>query len=280
MPRTLVTLGTDGTNNWVQIPTGEKLSLGTLSPLDFVSKLSSGPVEARRVLNAFNGAGSAVVGVDMDRMWVLFRPNRTRWAGGPRSLDDGSFMASPSMKPANQQTERSMATIFEDLNAVEKHVEALKKQASEGKKATKEDLEGLVRLAGKIKSPNQSDNSTYYNLGAPDVYEVTDKMPKVPTAKTASVKLAYDVFKANADVANGILGQAETTVSAIDRLANAGKRFNSVRAKQDVLEVTTKVAGIMQDADLTQPWVSGDLDKLASRMGEIHGLFETKPKAQ
>jgi hypothetical protein len=171
-----------------------------------------------------------------------------------------------------------MASIFEDLKAVEQHVGALKKQASEGKKASKADVEALVHLAGKIKSPNQSTNKTYYNLGAPDVYEVGDTPPKVetaPTAKAAGIqKLAYDTFKANADVADGVLSKAEATVSAIDRLATAGKRFNSVRAKLDVSEVTTKVAGIMQDADLTQPWVRGDLDKLATRMGQLHGLFE------
>jgi hypothetical protein len=56
----------------------------------------------------------------------------------------------------------------------------------------------------------------------------------------------------------------------------AGKKFNATKAKSDVLAVTTKVAGIVSDVDLTVPWVADDLQKLAARADQLYGLFFPK----
>jgi hypothetical protein len=120
----------------------------------------------------------------------------------------------------------------------------------------------LIKLAQKIKSPRQSDNSVYYNLGAPVVYEVGDK----------TAALSYDVYASNTELAQSILAKTEETVKTIDKLASAGRKFNASRARADVRAVTDKVAGILT-TDITQSWVKSDLTKLAARADQIHGLF-------
>jgi hypothetical protein len=145
-----------------------------------------------------------------------------------------------------------------------------------------------VKLAGKIKSPNQSKNQTYYGLGEPKVETVgktaADKIkspnqsknetyynlgePKVETAK-----LAYDTYKVNSDLADSILTTVENTADKIERLVAAGKKFNADRAKIDLHEVSSKIAGITREVDLTLPWVRSDLQKLASRADYLHNLF-------
>ena len=161
-----------------------------------------------------------------------------------------------------------MSTIQEDLGHLEAHIAELRKHASN---ATPESLaegrEILVRLAQKIKSPNQSKNQTYYNLGAPDVHEVGDK--------TADIELSYDKAQANMTLAHQILAKAGETVVRIDKLAGAGKKFNAAKAKADVHAVTSKVAGILK-MDLTASWVQEDLRKLANRTDHTHGLFLPK----
>ena len=170
-----------------------------------------------------------------------------------------------------------MATIRDDLDALERHIRALSKAAANKVPEAKmqEGFGILDKLAQKIKSPNQSKNETYYGLGAPDVYEVGDAPPKVETAKLASEvsDLAYDTFQTNSALAQQILAKAEETVEKIDKLAKAGRKFNAARAKADVHAVASKVSGILHDTELTEKWVHEDLQKLAARADKLHGLF-------
>lgn len=169
-----------------------------------------------------------------------------------------------------------MSTIDQDLAALETHISTLNRVA--GKIAPAKMQEGhewLVRLAQKIKSPNQSNNATYYNLGAPVVHEVGDAEPKVHTVEASSTHLSFDVFKQNSVLAGDILSKSQETVEKIERLASAGKKFNAAKAKADVHAVTSKVAGILREVDLTKDWVRGDLEKLAAQADKLHGLFAT-----
>lgn len=243
-----MTIGTDGVTNWVKTPDGLKYNLGTVTALRFVSTCA--PKSAvQRALDNFLTYKEAMVSVDEGKMWDLLAPRRARWS---------------SMMPlcALYSQETTMDSFSNDLKALETHIAALKEAAA--KKATNlaDGVAHLVKLAGKIKSPNQSKNDTYYNLGAPDVHEVGDKV----------AGLSYDTYVANTELATAITAKAEETVSTIDKLAAAGRKFNASRAKSDVHAVSTKVAGILK-TDLTASWVSGDLTKLAARMDEIHGLF-------
>jgi len=275
-----ITLGQDGSAQWVQLASGERFNMGSVSVLNFVRKLVGSAAAAKLTLDQFNKHGKAVVSVDVERMWELFPYRRSRWAS------DGSFMSGDHRTGPYLTKGETMPTILDDLKVLEGHIANLNKLAVEGKQASSETLEAILKLAKEIKSPNQSNNSTYYGYGT-DLYEVGDTAPKPYTVGDAAPKpytvgstsiegLSYDTFQANSKIASIVLSQAETTVGAIDRLASAGKRFNSVRAKSDVLAVISKTAGILKDVDLTQPWVRADLDKLASRMGEIHGLFPTE----
>lgn len=155
-----------------------------------------------------------------------------------------------------------MSTIVDDLTAIETHIAALNEAASKKASNLSSGVEILFKMANKIKSPNQSKNQTYYNLGAPDVYEVGDK----------TAGLSFDVFQANTDLANTIIAKSEETVEKIQKLAKAGRKFNASKAVADVRAVSTKVANILA-VDLTAPWVRGDLDKLASRAEQLAGLF-------
>jgi len=255
MGRLLVTVGTDGATDWVKIPDGQRFNLGPVSALRFVSTLVQ-PAVAKRVLNAFLADGEAMASVDEERMWVLLAPHRAVWSA------DVSSSMSPQDYRDPIPRKGTMTTLSDDLNAIERHVQALTEAAAQKASNLSEGVEVLKKLAGKIKSPNQSDNSTYYNLGAPKVYEVGDKV----------AGLSFDTYKANAELANTILANTEKVTQTIDKLAAAGRKFNAARAKSDVREVSAKVAGIMQ-TDLTASWVRGDLDKLAARAEQLSGLF-------
>ena len=261
MASVLVTVGTDGIKDWVRTPDGQRFALGPVSVLSFVAKLVPSARVAQKALHRFLESGETLVSVDDDRMWSLLAPARGRWAAGP-------FMPSSLGDPSPRTP--SMSTIRDDLAALRKvvgHLNALASQSRTDQRA----VAHLVKLADKIKSPNQSKNQTYYNLGSPKVFEVGDAAPK-PHSVAAS-DLAFDVYEQNMRVAQEILAKAGKTVARINRLASSGKRFNAARARADVAAVTTKVASICSQTELTESWVHNDLTKLAARTDELHGLF-------
>lgn len=271
MAQLLVTLGTDGLTDWVRMPDGAKMSLGSISVLKFVSKLAPTSRQARQALRGFLAGQEVMVPVDENRMWELLAPRRTRWAC------DGPFMAPDQRTTPTPQGKGTMPTIFADLQALEKHIDLLNKHASRvSPEQRAEGFKILQQLTQRI-AKNQSDNSAYYGLGQPDVFEATDPAPTPtpPETKAAQVEgLAYDAVVNNRGLADMILNQAEETIAGIDRAAAINPRFKAAaRAKADVHAVTSKVAGILHDTTLTEAWVTEDLKKLAARGSYLHGLF-------
>jgi hypothetical protein len=258
MSRLLVTLGSDGNTDWVQTPDGQKFTLGTVSVAQFVTKLSGG--RSRSVLDQFLKAGTAMISVDPDRMWDLLKPVRAVRA-------NGSFMPSPTIEERNPMHDSDFQAIEAALTDAEKLLGTLSQKVATGQVAGIDAVaKEFVTAAGKIKSPNQSKNQTYYGLGEP-------KVEVAPTAKSAGLRLAYDVLQENSTVAGEILANLEETNGRIDTLVKEGKKFNAAKAKEDLHEVSVKVAGILRDVDLTQSWVHDDLTKLSGRAEQIHGLF-------
>jgi hypothetical protein len=275
MSRLLVTVGTDGFTDWVQLPDGSKLSLGSLSVLKFVTKLSSGKREARTALDGFLKANAAMLRVDEAKMWDLLAPRRRRWAAD-------SFMAPDHRTTTTSGRESTMGTIQQDLQRIENHIAALNK-AAELKTADEKMAEGtaiLVKMASGLELPSPQ-NSAYYGIGAgapvpaAPVEALAAPAPQ-PVVGAPIEGLAYDRVQSNNAVAEQIVSQAEATADQIDKLAKEGKKFNAARARGDVHAVTHKVASILQDTDLAPEWVAGDLAKLAARADELHGLFFPK----
>lgn len=267
----LVSVGTDGVTDWVKTPDGQRFNLGPVSVLRFVTKLSRGQNHTRRTLDRFLKEGEVLLSVDEGAMWELVKPQRARWAKnteGSHGFPYGSVLETVT---APDQPRLAM-NIFENLDRTEKVVSYLDKLASAGKTDPKA-FEYLKKEAGKIQSPNQSNNSTYYGLGEPDVHEVTDAAPKPHTVAAAAENLTYDVYETNMKLARQILDLSQETVATIDRKVAAGKKFNASRAKGDVHALTSKVASICETTTLTEDWVVADLQKLASRSKSLLRLF-------
>ena len=270
--RSLVTIGSDGPTDWVRTPDGQRFNLGQVSVLSFITKLTlGGSREARAALDKFLQGDEVMLRVDDDMMWDMLAPRRTRWA------------ADSFIPPDHRKRGNGLMTIDADLHILDQHIQMLQKAAKTNVPAEKmaEGVSILVRLARKI-GVDQSDNAGYYGLDA-NVQEATPGSSEVVTVEDVEAvklggtpKLAYDVYKANSDVATRILDQMEATDVRINELVTAGKKFNVVKAKADIHAVTSKVAGIVSDTDLTTPWVAEDIGKLAKRAEHLYGLFFPK----
>jgi len=257
MARTLVTVGTDGFTDWVQLTNGSKLSLGPVSVLSFVTKLCPDGRKVKQALEGFLRNQTAMVQVDEDQMWSMLTPRRARWA-------TDSFMAQDQRTTPTSRRGKTMSNIDKDLAVIEKHCLALTKAAKAGTSPEKmtEGFGILAKLASKI----QGKEANYFGFGESES-ETPSVEPSVPS------ELTYDVYAANNQLAEQIIGQAEETAGKIDQLVEAGRPFNADRAKADIHAVTSKVAGILKATDLTPPWVAADLKRLAARSQQLHDLF-------
>lgn len=267
--RLLVSVGSDGYTNWVRLPNGQKLNLGTISVLSFVSKLGKDARSARQTLNSFLQDGEAVLHVNEEDMWDMLAPKRARWAFGVA----GPFM---TFDPRTVRKD-TMAISTQRLKDLDRHIEALNKAASQGVPAEKmaKGLELLTKLAKAVVfvADDQGEKPWEKDDNKDDDKSEGQQESKGQQSKEAT--LAFDTYVANTESARATLARAEETIATIDRLVAAGRKFNAAKAKADVHAVTSKVASILQEVDLTTAWVKDDLTKLASRAEQLHKLFAT-----
>jgi hypothetical protein len=272
MARVLVTIGTDGLRDWVRLPEGQSFGLGTLSALKFIAELAPSWKSARTALDEFNAGREALLSVDADRMWELFASRRRRWAAL-------SFMA---FDPAEvQRLERCLFMQTNDQYTALRTA-VLAAESALGALSQAANKTSLKTASVEVRAETLGEQLAAFTKAAKAIKVAEEEEEgQAEQAKEASVAepgaLNYDTFKANSSLAEGILQKLGAVNDRIDAIVASGKKgFNSARAKGDLGAVTTKVAGIMADVDLTQPWVADDLKKLAARAEHIHQLFFPK----
>jgi hypothetical protein len=142
MAELLVTIGTDGTKDWVETPDGQRFALGPVSVLSLVSAFSKNSRVARQIIDAFLRKGAALLSVDDDSLWTLLAPRRPRHARtGPFiTRVEGHRFARPPMKTAfegdlNFDTYRANLRIAKSiLQKAEATVGTIDRLAAEGKR--------------------------------------------------------------------------------------------------------------------------------------------------
>lgn len=278
-----VTLGTDGLSDWIQLPDGQKLMLGPISALKFVTEVGVGGANgARKTLDEFIKDGTSMLMVDEDRMAELLKPHRARWTSVRPAL------ATPLIPPSDRHpfpprtaTEDTMADVHEQsmkdaisnqIARIEAQIATLQTNASDASAGSitaeqkKKDIESLKDMVAFLRRPsvygNQSDNSTYYGL--------PEKLPDGSSARSKEASVHE-----NTKVARTILGTLAATEQRIDQLVLAGKKFDVARAKGDLHKVAKNVHTVVQHPKFKEAGreVVIALHELGKRATQIQGLF-------
>jgi len=271
MPRkALVTIGTDGFVDYVQVPDGQRHMLGSVSVLSLIAALT--PLRhVRAALDEFLANKQVMLSVDLDKMWSMFPYHRARYSSTNPLIGEGDRTQLFSEK----ENVMSPQEIFvAQLASLEEQVAAFERQAKIASGATESVsnarvalLQGLVanlRLAAL--PPEFLKNIEKKKEEAKDDKKDDDK-------KDEKKEASYEAFKSNTELAEGIVATVSATDEAINRLMSAGKKFNSVRAKADLHKIASQVTDIARDVDMAQDWVTKDLTELSKRASEIHNLF-------
>ncbi len=303
----VVTIGTDGAADYVQVPDGQRFNLGSVSVLKLVTTLV--PMrQVRGVLREFLDNRQVMVSVDLDRMWAMFPYHRARYSSANslmgRSDEGSNFLRGSTMADTGTSDKSIKEAVMGQIGRIEAQIYLLQqhsKDAAQGsisKNMMESEIGNLQGLISWLRRPspygNQSQNSTYYGLPGglpgkqagevpPEFLEQQKKMKdkakdKDDDKKSDKEAASYDMFKANSELAESIVAKLASTDDAINRLVSAGKRFDSVRAKADLHKIASRVTEISQNVDLAQPWVRSDLTALHKQASTIHGLFLPQSK--
>lgn len=280
MRKALVTVSSDGLRDYVTLPDGQRLMLGPISVLKFVTELTPHIRLAKQILDQFLKTGEALFTIDLDKMDELLAPRRARWSS-TSPLMEGSDRTSTARDIHMAET-RPQDALLQRLGMLEQTVTTLDKHANEQLVAPKLHKE-LRALAASINLPNfgdQSKNDAFNGLGEPKVDTVPDggytppasvTHPKMASAPAATPSV--DALQSNSTLADNILSTVEQTGEKIDQLVTAGRKFNASKARSDLYAIAGKVAEILNNVDLAQPWVQKDLTQLSDEANKIHTLF-------
>jgi hypothetical protein len=248
----------DGMRDYIEVPGGPRFTLGAVSVAKAVVSLALSTHEARAALDAFNKTGMGSFMGDLGRLPALLE---RRPVLAKALIPRGDRIPSAMERTVMAYDDATKAAIAQQVSHIEAQISLLSAKAKEASSGSisealmKDEIEKLRSLVAWVKRPSpygdQSKNDTYYGLG-----------------KTAAVNL-----KANTELATHTLRTVEATSDRIDRLREAGKRFNSVRAKADLHRIASQVSEIVSNVDLSADWVRNDLLSLSKRADEIHGLF-------
>lgn len=236
----LITVGTDGATNWVAGPDGRKYNLGLISVISLVSALVPQKKRVVQLLGEFTDLGSVMFRADSGKLGRIL----------------GKVASSSSIEQASVRT----MTLLKDLDAIERHIAALREAAQ--KKAT--NLPEGVKILAKMASKLSCEGLEAYE---PETEEIVDDfLPGVMEV------YSYEAYVSNTKTAGTIASKAAEVVDRIDTLVGAGKKFNASKAKVDVRNVTVRVASLLR-GDVSKPGVAEELGKLAGEMDRLRSLF-------
>lgn len=278
----MVTFGTDGFVDYVQVPDGQRFMTGPVSIASLVCALAPKKV-ARQALADFSEHKQVMLPVDLDRMWGLLPFRRARFSSVANPLmrnnKHRTLTTSETGMDADKLTkeaiERQISRIEAEINTLQES--GLSKESAASQVASLKNL--IAMLNWKSPYGNQSKNRDFY-VGPTKMAASEDESEgesEDDDAEEGQDKQAsFAQFKVNTAMAEDIVSKVAATDEAIDRLVRAGERFNAVRAKTDLHKLASRVAEITSDVDMAQPWVGSDLRSLVRQANEIHDIFVTK----
>lgn len=260
----LVTVSSDGNRDYVTLPNGERKILGTISVLQLITEVTPHLRQARRILDEYLEKGAVMLSADLDKMDALFTPKQPKFS-------TIALMSASDRTGREQPLGKTMMKAFLDrLACVETAVEGLNSLTGQptnevALKVASTKYESVRKLVGSLEGL----------LVAQEEQQeaAAEEQQKEATAPIATPSV--DTLQSNASLADEVLASVSATDVKIEQLVTAGRKFNASAARTDLYNIVTKVAEILDNVDLAQPWVANDLTALANEASRIHGLFES-----
>ena len=188
----LVTIGTDGFVDYVQVPDGQKFMLGPVSVLRLITGVTKTARSARVALDEFLATGKTMLSVDIDRMWELLPFRRARYS----SFD-------PFVPSENSMTTASYDSLIAHVELAENIVskvadtdETIDQLVAQGKRFNAAQAKAdLLRIASRVADITQNVDLAQAWVGA-DLSELSAQANEIHALFPARVAASGESAKA------------------------------------------------------------------------------------
>ena len=176
----LVTVATDGFRDYVTLPNGREINLGSVSVLKLVSSLVRGVNRCRKALDAYLKNGQTIISVDLEELEGLLKPKRSRWA-----CHDDLFIPIVFRQPfrgagMTQETTQAEA-IKQQIAEIEEHIKLLEQTSKEhaAGSISEEQVQGAIESLSKIitelgQKPSGQSNNRYFYAAMDELAKMLD----------------------------------------------------------------------------------------------------------
>lgn len=263
MPRSLVTIATDGFRDFVELPDGRTLNLGSVSVLNFVTKLVSSSSLCKLALDSFLKEGRAVMQVEIEALENLLKPKRARWA----QLGNGLIPLLPRQgegmteTPVQAQPQSFQASFDNMMTAFDIMYQA----------PTSESVSAYVKSASDFTLLVTGSGLSTETDGQPKEASV-DKQAEVSgtSEDNAVLKLAAaEVPFVNEGLVHLVAAKVDHALKVV---ASSQKKGGDL-AKGDLHMISTRLDGIAKSANFQDPNLRGALLDLAQKADKVRTYF-------
>jgi hypothetical protein len=212
----LVTVATDGFRDYVTLPDGREINLGSVSVLKLVATLVRGVNKCRKALDAYLKSGHTIISVDLEELEHLLKPKRSRWA----SYDD-LFIPIVFRQPfrgagMTQETTQAEA-ITQQIAEIEEHIKLLEQTASEHADGSlsEEQVQGAIDSLSKMVSelgqkPTGQSSNRYFYAALDELSKMLKTFEKEPF--TASEADVVGLQTVTASLVESVLGKTAAVI--------------------------------------------------------------------
>lgn len=248
----LVTVATDGFRDYVELPDGRTLNLGSVSVLKLITSLVPSVSMCRRALDTFLQDGRAVIKGDIGQLEEILAPKRARWA----TLGKGLIPTLPRQGEGMMQEQANTAVAsFEGLlSTFDSLYQAPTPEALTEFRRTAAEFIALVSSAA-----------------SEDASEQTEEPKEASVEKEdGGIKLAAsEVPLVNEGLVHLVVARVEAALQAV---SSSSKKGSDV-AKVDLHVISTRLDGIVKSASMGDPSLRTALLDLAGKADQVRSFF-------
>jgi hypothetical protein len=181
--KAMVTIGTDGVVDYVQVPEGQRFTLGPVSVLRLITGLVPSKSTARKALDEFLAKKQVMVPVDLDQMWALLPYKRSRYSSTNHSMgsaDQSAVLENQMIKSASYESFAENVEMAEDIVAkLASTNETIDRLVARGRKFNASRAKGdLMKIATRVEEITQNVDLAQPWVGS-DLAELSKKATEI-----------------------------------------------------------------------------------------------------
>jgi len=270
MARSLVTVATDGFRDYVELPDGRTLNLGSVSVLKLITSLVPSSSMCKRALDTFLKDGRTVIEGDLGKLEKILAPKRARWA----HIGKGLIPSLP--RQGGDMTQDQASTVEASFDGLLSMFDSLYQTPTPEtltafQKGASEFAALVIASVGDVSKESEMEKQASLS---PEEWEKALKTASVETSGDPESATMYKLAASEVPLVNeGLVHLVVAKVEAALKVVSSSSKKGSDLAKGDLHVISTRLDGIVKMASMEDPSLRSALLDLAGKADQVRSFF-------